>query len=117
MVPEFSVKRINEKLSNDPLVHIATGAYVVAIIAYYILTKGTHHQIHLSDLIGFSFGVGLIVLQAVSRFLPITKDWNTFNSGGTGALIVYNAAVSILLIGFVPIFSPFILLLPPVLFI
>ncbi|HUD06264.1 MAG TPA: ATP-binding protein [Candidatus Saccharimonadales bacterium] len=117
MIPEFNIKRIDQKVSNDPLVHVNTAIYVLTIIAYYVLTKGIHHQIHSSDLIGFAIGVGLITIQAVSRFLPVTKDWDTFNSGGLGALIVYNLAISILLIWFVPIFSPFVLILPPVLFI
>lgn len=117
MLPEFNVKSIDTRLSSDRLAHLCLYLMMAVLIAYYVLTKVVHHQFHPASLIGFGAVILLILIEAVSRFLPITKDWEMFNSGGFGALLVYNAAAAIIIIAYVPLFSPFLFITASVMFI
>jgi len=117
MIPEFNVKKIDARLSSDKVAHLVLYVILFSIIAFYVLVKVIHGQFHPVDLIGFGVVTILVALQSITRFLPVTKDWAMFNSGGVGALLIYNLAIYTFMILYLPFYSPFLLMFPTLMFI
>lgn len=113
MAPDADIKQINSKLSSDFLAHLFVWAFLISVGIYYDVTKGFHG----SDALKLLLILGVVGLQSVTRFLPKTRDWECFNSGGTGALMLYNIAVVLIFLWFIPLYSPFMLVIPAVMFI
>ena len=113
MVPEFDVKQIDNRLSSDTPSHLYTWLIIGSMIGFFILRGG----FRLEDILKFGFVIGLILLQSLTRYIPVVKTWKAFASGGIGALLIYNGAVDLLFIWFLPLYSPFILAIPIIMYI
>lgn len=113
MIPQFDHSQVNSKLSKDILASAFTLMLLGTVAVYFFLTQGFHD----SDIIKFGVVAGIILLQVLSHFIPKVKDLKTFNSGGVGALLVYNIACALLFLWFIPLYSPFVMIWMPVMFI
>ncbi len=113
MIPQFDLRQVNSKLSRDILANVYTLMLVGTVAVYFFLTQGFHD----SDFVKFGIVVAIITLQVLSHFIPKLKDLKTFNSGGAGALLIYNIAVGLLFLWFIPLYSPFVIIWMPVMFI
>src|SRR5579864_2492452 len=113
MLPGVDVKEVDHKLSGDIMAHVFDWMFILSIGTFFSITHGWHGN----EAIKMGAILGVVALQSISRFTPITRNWKAFNSGGVGALAIYNLALGLLFIWFLPLFSPFILLVPVVMFI
>lgn len=113
MIPQVDVSQVDRKLSNDIAAHVFDWMFIISIAIYFGLVHGWHGRPALQ----MGFILGLVALQSITRFLPVTRNWKAFNSGGIGALAIYNVALGLLFLWFLPLYSPFMLILPVVMFI
>jgi signal transduction histidine kinase len=112
MLPEFSLKKVKLKVSTDSTSLITGYVIFATAIAWYILARDWQH----TSLIGFFILAGLILAQFLFLRLPQTKTIEFFNSGGIVPLVIYNVALAGALVLYVPLYSPFLLLMPGIIF-
>jgi signal transduction histidine kinase len=114
MVPEYNLKQsLKNKLSNDKISQIIGYVPLVAVIIYYFATKEWQH----SNPVGFFIIIALVVTQQVFLLLPQTKDKEYVSSGGILPITIYNLALILGYIFYIPLYSPFILVIPPIIFV
>jgi signal transduction histidine kinase len=113
MLPEFSVKNVKLKVSTDNTSLLFSYVIIATAVAYFVATKSWQH----TSPIGFLVVLVLIIGQIVLLNLPWTKNLEFINSGGLIPLLIYNVALTINMVWYFPLYSPFILIAPPILFI
>src|SRR5688572_6058986 len=113
MFPELNLKRVDRELSNDWIAHTSQWAIILAVAIYYTASYGynTPRAYWLYVILAVAG------FQSISRFLPVMRDWSWLDSAGIGAQAIFNLVTAALFIWFVPLFSPFILIFPVVMFI
>lgn len=112
MLPEFNIKNVKLKISADNISLSFTLISLVAFGSYIIIS----HSYQRSGPWGFLLGFLLIAGQTLLLKLPWTRNKEFVNSGGVTPLIVYNLALMIAFIWYVPLYSPFLLSIPATLF-
>ena len=100
---ESDTKQVNSKLSKDLWANVFTWLIIVTIGVYFYLT----YSVHSSDILKFGIILLILMLQSISHFVPKLRDWDFLNSGGSGALIIYNVAIILLFLWFIPLYIPF----------
>jgi signal transduction histidine kinase len=113
VLPEFNLNNIKLKVSTDNVSLWFSYLIIITVMGYYFLTKSWQT----TSPVGFFIILGLIVFQIILLKLPQTKDLEYINSGGITPLVIYNASLIVNLIWYVPLYSPFILIIPPIMFI
>ena len=113
MLPEFSINKIKLKVSTDNASLLFSYLITATVLAYYFLSKSWRT----TSPIGFFVVFGLVLVQIILLKLPATKDLEFINSGGIVPVLLYNIALIVNLIWYVPLYSPFILIAPPIMFI
>ena len=108
MVPEFDVKESARKVSSNDKVSIILGPLnLLVVILYIVISKGWNHDNHLVLFIFLPF----VLIQETLLFIPKFKNMKLFNSGGVFPLIVYNSSLLLAFIFYVPIYSPFLIVM------
>jgi len=113
MLPEFSLNKIKLKVSTDNASLFFAYLITLTSVTYYVFTQGWRT----TSPIGFVVVFALVVLQLIFVRLPQTKDLDFFSSGGLSPLLVYNVALAVTLLWYIPLYSPFILAIPSITFI
>ena len=114
MPPEIDVnKSINSKLSNDKISQLMAPIITSVSSGYVLISRSWEH----SSLIPFIILFTLTILQAIFLVLPQTKNNKFFASGGPFPLGIYNAAIIIMFVFYLPIYSPLVIIIPILTFI
>ena len=114
MVPEYNLNDpIKNKLSNDKISQLIALIITIVVLIYYVLTKEWQR----ANPSGFILIVVITLIQQFFINYKKTKNNKLFSSGGPVPLITYNFSIFILFTLYVPLYSPFMLLIPSVIFI
>ncbi len=114
MFPKYSSdKIIDKKLSNDVVSQVISLFIVLGVVIYYVVNKEWHY----TSPIGFICIVTLVMIEEIILQIPTTKNKAIFNSGGPAPLLVYNIALFLAILFYIPLYSPFLFAMATIIFI
>ncbi len=106
-------KYAKNKLSNDKFGLLMSPIELAVVAAFFILTKSWQNANPIAYIVIFV----LIILQMLFLKLPQTKNKVFFSSGGASPLLIYNIGLYIMLVFYLPLYSPFLILVCVIMFI
>lgn len=113
MIQELDLKgSVKHKLSNDKFSQIIGYIPILTVVIYYLLTKEWKH----SNPVGFIVIAALVLVEQLLLFLPATKNNENIASGGIAPIAVYNIALLLGYVFYIPLYGPFVLIMPSVIF-
>ena len=114
MFPKYSSdKLIDKKLSNDMVSQVISLFIVLGVVIYYVVNKEWQY----TSPIGFICIVALVMTEEIILQIPFTKNKAIFNSGGPVPLVVYNLALLLAILFYIPLYSPFLFAMAAIIFI
>ena len=113
MIQEYDLKgSVKRKLSNDKFSQIIGFIPILSVVTYYVVTEEWQH----SNPIGFFLIAALVLIQETLLFIPATKNKDYIASGGIVPITIYNLALILGYVFYVPLYSPFVLIMPSIIF-
>jgi signal transduction histidine kinase len=90
---------------------------VLTAAGFYLIVASRAHSFHLINLLGLAILFVLIAGLILSHYIRPFKNWKVFDSGQLGPLLIFNVATIVMFLGYIPLFSPFLITMAATMFV